>query len=73
MAVGYALVEHHYGLLEQAIRGWRLGNLKITNEGWDRHSYGRNLERLVAAGFDLTSRNSRASRADFTILHHLAA
>ena len=65
--------ERQFNLLEQAIRGWRIGNLKIGNDGWDRRSYGRNLQRLVDAGFDLTVRNSRTSRADFTILHHLAA
>ena len=62
-----------FNLLEQAIRGWRIGNLKIGCEGWDRRSYLRNLQRLVDAGFDVTLRNSRTSRADFTILHHLAA
>ncbi|HCL28951.1 MAG TPA: hypothetical protein DIC52_10990 [Candidatus Latescibacteria bacterium] len=62
-----------FSLLEQAIRGWRIGNLKIGNDGWDRRSYVRNLQRLVDAGFNLKARNSRTSRADFTILHHLAA
>ena len=66
-------VGKQFNLLEQAIRGWRIGNLKIGNDGWDRRSYARNLQRLVEAGFDLTARNSRTSRADFTILHHLAA
>ena len=60
--------ERQFNLLEQAIRGWRIGNLKIGNDGWDRRSYLRNLRRLVDAGFDLTVRNSRTSRADFTIL-----
>ena len=65
--------ERHFSLLEQAIRGWRIGNLKIGNDGWDRRSYVRNLQLLVDAGFDLKARNSRTNRADFTILHHLAA
>ena len=65
--------ERHFNLLEQAIRGWRVGNLKIGNDGWDRRSYGRNLQLLVDSGLNLQARNSRTSRADFTILHHLAA
>ena len=65
--------ERLFSLLEQAIRGWRIGNLKIGNDGWDRRSYVRNLQLLVDAGFDLKARNSRTNRADFTILHHLAA
>ena len=65
--------ERHFDLLEQAIRGWRIGNLKIGDDGWDRRSYARNLQLLVDAGFNLTARNSRTTRADFTILHHLAA
>lgn len=65
--------DQHFNLLEQAIRGWRLGNLKITSEGWDRRSYVRNLQRLIDAGFDAGQRNHRSGRADFTILHHLAA
>ena len=62
-----------FDLLQQAIRGWRLGDLKIGNEGWDRRSYTRNLQRLLDAGFDPQLRASRSPRADFTILHHLAA
>lgn len=66
-------LEEQHSLFEQAIRGWRLGNLKICNEGWDRRSAIRNLQRLVDAGFDVNVRNHRSARADYTILHHLAA
>lgn len=65
--------DQQFNLFEQAVRGWRLGNLKITNEGWDRRSCVRNLQRLIDAGFDPAQRNHRSGRADFTILHHLAA
>jgi len=65
--------DKQFNLLEQTIRGWRLGNLKITGEGWDRRSYVRNLQRLIDEGFDPGQRNHRSGRADFTILHHLAA
>ncbi len=65
--------EQHFILLSQAIRGWRIGNLKINNENWDRRSLQRNLERLLDHGFNPNLRNNRTSRADFTILHHLAA
>lgn len=65
--------EEQHNLLAQAIRGWRLGNLKICNDGWDRRSTIRNLQRLVDAGFDVNVRNHRSTRADYTILHHLAA
>lgn len=65
--------DQQFNLLEQAIRGWRLGNLKITSDGWDRRSYIRNLQRLIDAGIDPGQRNHRSGRADFTILHHLAA
>jgi RNA polymerase sigma factor (sigma-70 family) len=65
--------DRYFNLLEQTIRGWRIGNLKIGIEGWDRRSYVRNLQRLVDAGVDVTTRNERTTRADFTILHHLAA
>ena len=68
--------QRQFNLLEQAIRGWRIGNLKIGNDGWDRRSYVRILKALVDAGFNLKARNSDrggALRADFTILHHLAA
>jgi ankyrin repeat protein len=47
--------------------------LKINNEGWDPRSLQRNLERLLAHGYDPNVRNHRSSRANFTILHHLAA
>ncbi len=74
LAYGPAIPEkEQFNLLEQTIRGWRLGNLKIANEGWDRRSYVRNLKRLIDAGFDPTQRNHRSGRANFTILHHLAA
>lgn len=65
--------ERHFNLLSQAIRGWRIGDLKINNEGWDPRSLQRNLERLLAHGYDPNVRNHRSSRANFTILHHLAA
>ena len=65
--------EQQFTLLSQAIRGWRIGNLKINNENWDRRSLQRNLERLLDHGFNPNLRNNRTSRADFTILHHLAA
>ncbi|MEE3265082.1 MAG: ankyrin repeat domain-containing protein, partial [Candidatus Latescibacterota bacterium] len=74
LAYGPAIPDkEQFNLLEQTIRGWRLGNLKIANEGWDRRSYVRNLKRLIDAGFDPTQRNHRSGRANFTILHHLAA
>ena len=65
--------ENHFNLLSQAIRGWRIGNLKINNKGWNRRSLQRNLERLLAHDCDPNVRNHRSSRANFTILHHLAA
>ncbi len=64
--------EEQFNLLSSAIRGWRIGDLKINNEGWDRRSLIRNLEHLLAHGFNPNVRKNR-SRANFTILHHLAA
>jgi ankyrin repeat protein len=64
--------EEQFNLLASAIRGWRIGDLKINNEGWDRRSLHRNFELLLAHGFNPNLRKNR-NRADFTIMHHLAA
>lgn len=66
-------VEDQFRMVQEAVRGWRLGNLKIDNEGWDRRSYVRNLERLLAHGCRADLRCPRAPDIDWTILHHLAA
>jgi RNA polymerase sigma factor (sigma-70 family) len=70
---GAVPLQQQHTLFSQAIRGWRLGDLKICNAGWDRRSAIRNLQRLVDAGCDVNVRNPRSARADFTMLHHLAA
>ena len=61
-----------FSLLEQSVRGWRLGNLKINNEGFDRHNYVTILGMLLEYGIDPNLRNPRDARFNFTILHHLA-
>ena len=61
-----------FNLLEQTVRGWRLGNLKINNEGFDRRNYVTNLDKLLAYGVNPNLRNPRDERFNFTILHHLA-
>ena len=61
-----------FNLLEQTVRGWRLGNLKINNEGFDRRNYIINLDRLLEYGVNPNLRNPRDARFNFTILHHLA-
>ena len=61
-----------FNLLEQTVRGWRLGNLKINNEGFDRRNYITNLDKLLEYGVNPDLRNPRDERFNFTILHHLA-
>ena len=61
-----------FNLLEQSVRGWRLGDLKINNEGFDRHNYITILDMLLEYGIDPNLRNPRDERFNFTILHHLA-
>lgn len=61
-----------FDLLEQSVRGWRLGNLKINNEGFDRRNYITILDMLLEHGIDPNLRNPRDERFNFTILHHLA-
>ena len=60
-----------FNLLEQSVRGWRLGDLKINNEGFDRRNYITNLDKLLEYGIDPNLRNPRDERFNFTILHHL--
>ena len=64
--------EEQFNLLASAIRGWRIGDLKLNTDGWDRRSLHRNFELLLAHGFNPNLRKNR-NRADFTIMHHLAA
>ncbi len=61
-----------FNLLEAAVRGWRLGNLKINNEGFDRRDSITILDMLLEYGIDPNLRNPRDKRFNFTILHHLA-
>ena len=61
-----------FKLLEAAVRGWRLGNLKINNEGFERRNYITILGMLLEQGVNPNLRNSRDERFSFTILHHLA-
>ncbi|RKU10712.1 hypothetical protein C6502_10835 [Candidatus Poribacteria bacterium] len=61
-----------FNLLESAVRGWRLGNLKINNEGFDRRDSIAILDMLLEYGIDPNLRNPRDERFNFTILHHLA-
>ncbi len=61
-----------FNLLEQTVRGWRLGDLKINNEGFDRRNYIANLDKLLKYGINPNLRNPRDERFNFTILHHLA-
>ena len=61
-----------FNLLEAAVRGWRLGNLKINNEGFDRRDSIAILDMLLEYGIDPNLRNPRDERFNFTILHHLA-
>ena len=61
-----------FNLLEQTVRGWRLGDLKINNEGFDRRNYITNLDKLLEYGVNPNLRNPRDERFNFTILHHLA-
>lgn len=61
-----------FNLLEQSVRGWRLGDLKINNEGFDRRNCITILGMLLEYGIDPNLRNPRDERFNFTILHHLA-
>lgn len=61
-----------FNLLAAAVRGWRLGNLKINNEGFDRRDSIAILDMLLEYGIDPNLRNPRDERFNFTILHHLA-
>ncbi len=61
-----------FNLLEQSVRGWRLGDLKINNEGFDRRNSITILGMLLEYGIDPNLRNPRDQRFNFTILHHLA-
>lgn len=61
-----------FNLLEAAVRGWRLGNLKINNEGFDRRNCITILDMLLEYGINPNLRNPRDERFNFTILHHLA-
>ena len=65
--------DDQFRLLREAIRGWRLGNLKIDNTSFDRRAYVRNLERLLDSGFDADLRHSVAPDMNWGLLHHLAA
>ncbi len=64
--------EAWFNLLEQSIRGWRLGDLKINNADFDRRNYITILRMLLAHGVDPNLRNGRSGSFNFTILHHLA-
>ncbi|MDE0187170.1 MAG: ankyrin repeat domain-containing protein [Candidatus Poribacteria bacterium] len=61
-----------FKLLEAAVRGWRLGDLKISNEGFDRRNAVTILGMLLEHGVNPNLRNPRDERFNFTILHHLA-
>ena len=61
-----------FELLEAAVRGWRLGDLKINNEGFDRRNSYTILGMLLEHGVNPNLRNPRDERFNFTILHHLA-
>ena len=61
-----------FDMLEQSVRGWRIGNLKIDNEGFDRRNYITILSMLLEHGVNPNLRNPRDERFNFTILHHLA-
>ena len=61
-----------FNLLEQSVRGWRLGDLKINNEGFDRRNCITILGMLLEYGINPNLRNPRDERFNFTILHHLA-
>ena len=61
-----------FKLLEAAVRGWRLGDLKINNEGFDRRNCITILGMLLEHGVNPNLRNPRDERFNFTILHHLA-
>lgn len=61
-----------FKLLEAAVRGWRLGDLKISNEGFDRRNAITILKMLLEHGVNPNLRNPRDERFNFTILHHLA-
>ena len=61
-----------FKLLEAAVRGWRLGDLKISNEGFDRRNAITILGMLLEHGVNPNLRNPRDERFNFTILHHLA-
>ena len=61
-----------FKLLEAAVRGWRLGDLKISNEGFDRRNSYTILGMLLEHGVNPNLRNPRDERFNFTILHHLA-
>ena len=54
------------------VRRWRLGDLKINNEGFDRHNYITILGMMLGHGVNPNLRNPRDERFNFTILHHLA-
>ena len=61
-----------FDMLEQSVRGWRIGNLKIDNEGFDRRNYITILGMLLEHDVNPNLRNPRDERFNFTILHHLA-
>ena len=61
-----------FKLLEAAVRGWRLGDLKISNEGFDRRNAITILGMLLEHGVNPNLRNPRSEWFNFTILHHLA-
>ena len=61
-----------FNLLEQSVRGWRLSDLKINNEGFNRRNYITILEMLLDYGVNPNLRNPRDERFNFTILHHMA-
>lgn len=59
-----------FNLLEQAVVGWRLLDLKVDNSGFDRRDYLRIMTMLLDHGVDP---NLRYHRAGHTILHRIAS
>lgn len=55
-----------FNLLEQAVRGWRLGDLKINNDNFDRRNYATILSMLLDHGVNPSLRHPRDPRFDFT-------
>ena len=62
-----------FNLMEQAVRGWRLGDLKINNDDFERQNYISILGMLLAYGVNPNLRNHRDPKNDHTILHRIAS